>query len=189
MEISQRDRRAIILGGIGLGVVVLYLLIIEPTMNYYDNLVDEHTVLAAKVARVMRDKQKQPYMKEHLKECEDRYGSQSEPQSYSQQITMVSERLMIASRCGVKLKNSHWAAAKPWADDPTLELAQIQLDTEGNWASVGKFLGELYRLDGVLGIEQMDMSGDPKKGGKITLRLTVSVLVKSDQQNRNPWAK
>jgi Tfp pilus assembly protein PilO len=189
MEISQRDRRAIVFGGIGLVVICAYLLLIEPAMTYYDDLTDEHTVLAAKVGRIMRDTQKVPYMKEHLKECEEKCGVQSKPEPYSRQITAMSERLMTASQCGVQLKNSHWVSPKPWADDPTLELAQIQLDAEGDWENVCKFLGAIYRTDGVLGIEQMDMTGDPKKGGKITLRLTVSVLVQVDLQEKNRWAR
>jgi len=186
MEISQRDRRAIRYGGLGLGLILLYLLVVEPLLDGYDAMVREHRTLSAKVARAMRDTKKTKYLTEYVKSEEDRTGTVSSPRPYSEQITAMSEKIMTAGQCGVQIKNSFWVAPRLWPEDTKLEMAQIQIDAEGNWEAVCRFLAALYKTDGVFSVEQMDLAG---KGGQLTLKLTLSVLVQAAQPEAQRWTK
>ncbi len=186
MEMTQRDRRAIVYGGIGLGIIFLYLLVVEPILDSYDKLVREHKTLSVKLARVMRDNKKVKYLSEYIKSEEERTGTISDPRPYSEQITAMSEKIMTASQCGVQIKNSSWVSPRLWPEDPKLEMAQIQIDAEGNWEAVCRFLAALYKTDGVFSIEQMDLSG---KGGRMNLKLTVSVLVQATLSEKDRWIR
>jgi hypothetical protein len=57
----------------------------------------------------------------------------------------------------------------------------VLLEADADFEPVFKFIDALYRIDGVLSVENLDLTGDPKKGGKVHVRLTISVLVKSRQ--------
>ena len=183
MEITPRDMRAIRMGGAGVGVLVVYFFLFEPIIDHYDRIFENHDVLAAKVSRIYRDNNASPAMEKYIAECEGLVGPLVAPDVYSREITQVSNNVMTAGQCGVRIKNTTWVAPRPWPDDPKLQMATLQIDCEGQWESMCRFIAALYRTEGIFSIEQMDMTGDVKKGGMITMKLTVSVLVQAEAQN------
>ena len=52
MAMSERDRRALMLGGTALGVLAVYFLGIEPLWGWCGNLAGEHQTRAARMARM-----------------------------------------------------------------------------------------------------------------------------------------
>jgi type II secretory pathway component PulM len=189
MEIAARDRRAIQFGLIGLGAILLYLLVVDPLIDRYDALAAEHKAQAAKVAKILRDNKKAKFLAETIKIWEDQTGVQSEPKRYSEQVTAVSDRIMTAGQCGVQIKNSNWIAPRAWPEDPRFEMAQVQIEAEGDWERLCTFLANLYHTDGVLSVEQMDLSAGTRKDGKAGLKLTLSVLVQANPQNKDHWTR
>ena len=208
MEISRRDRRALLLGGVGLGLIAMYFLAIEPLASAYAKLVADHDRLAAKVARRIHDNRKAEYYAGRLKEYEQTAGELSGPKPYDEQITAVGEQIIAAAqKSGVQLRGATPTAAVPWGNDPTLEMALFHIDGEvrwenlmtagRGWENVFKFIANLYRIPGVLSVERLDLSGerkkgspnDPSQGGKIALRLAVSVLVEATPSREEPWAR
>lgn len=182
MELTKRDRRAVVWGGSGLVIVLVYLWMIEPVLNRYDEMRVGHAIFSSHVASLIQDQRATPVMEKYISDCESKVGPISEPELYSGEITKVSDNIMTAGQCGVQIKNTRWIAPRPWAMDPKLSMAQVQIDCEGQWESVCKFLTALYRTSGIFSVEQMDMSGDVQKGGMITMKLTVSVIVRSAPQ-------
>ncbi|HEX2922532.1 MAG TPA: hypothetical protein VHS28_00710, partial [Chloroflexota bacterium] len=69
MALSQRDRRAILVGGVGLCLVLLYLFVIEPAALAYADLVAEHERLAGKVARAIYTQKKNAYLAPICRSC------------------------------------------------------------------------------------------------------------------------
>lgn len=190
MAMTERDRKALKRGGVALGAIVMYFLVIEPVASGYDDLVATHTLLADQVKRAVYDNQKAKYEVKQVAKWEEKAGDLSPPKPYSEQITAVGTALVTAAqKGGVKIKNSAWTGPKPWADDVTLDIVSLRLDAEAGWENVFKFIAELYRIPGVLSIEQMGLTGDPKKGGKLSLRLTVSAMVKAASDTQEPWSK
>jgi len=188
MTLSERDRRALILGGIGLGVIVFYLLILDPVANWYSDLAGEHQRLANQIAQTIYEKDKERHNAELVAKWEQDKGPLSAPKPYSEQITAVSNEIVAAGKkSGIKLKNTTPRAAVPWVDDPKLKRASIIIDAETGWENVFKFIAALYRIDGVLSVESMHLSSSSKKGGKMTLKMTVSVMVQAGQGGKKPW--
>ena len=108
---------------------------------------------------------------------------------YSEQITTVGEQIVAAAqKNGVQLKGTTPSAVRAWPPDPTLQLAPVLIEADADFEPVFKFIDALYRIDGVLSVESLDLTGDPKKGGKLKMRLTISVLVKSQQTGGARWA-
>ncbi|MCK4342714.1 MAG: type II secretion system protein M [Phycisphaerae bacterium] len=205
MALNARDRRALILGGVGLGLLALYFGLLEPAAKAYDDLAAEHERLAGQVARTLHNNQKAEYYAERLKEYEQTAGELVQPKPYDEQITTIGEQIMTAAqKSGLQLRSSTPSAAAPWGDDPALELATFQIDAEvawpnamasrPGWENVFKFIGNLYRIPGVLSVERLDLTGelmkgkpnDPNVGGKISVRLTVSVLAAAPSSDRAP---
>jgi hypothetical protein len=184
MELTKRDRRAMIFGGAGLAVILIYLWMIEPMLNRYDELTAEHDRLSARAASLLGDERAKPAMEKYIGECESKVGPMAVPGVYSNEITQVGDRIMTAGQCGVQIKNTRWISPRPWFDDPKLSMAMVQIDCEGQWESVCKFLAALYRTEGIFSVEQMDMTGDAQKGGMVTMKLTVSVIVQSATQEQ-----
>ncbi len=189
MEINKRDKRAIWLGGTGVCVILAYFVALEPIIATYNQMIENHGRLSAKLARIYRDNKAEPVMKKYILESEEIVGPLSAPELYSRQITTVSNNIMTAGQCGVQIKNTNWITPRAWPDDPKLEMAMVQIDCEGMWENICKFIAALYRTEGVFSIEQMDMTGDKKRGGMITMKLTVSVLVRAEAENAGVWAK
>ncbi|MHC4442373.1 MAG: type 4a pilus biogenesis protein PilO [Planctomycetota bacterium] len=188
MALSERDLRALKLGGVGLAIIAFYLLIADPAVNWYNGLVREHQRLANQIAHTIYEKDKQRHNARLVAEWEQKNGPLSAPKPYSEQITAVGNEIVTAGKkSGVKLKNTTPRAAVPWADDPRLQMASIHVDAETGWENVFKFIAAVYRIDGVLSVESVNLSNSSKKGGKMTLRMTISVMVAADQNGNKPW--
>lgn len=217
MALNERDRRAIQLGAVALAVIAAYFLVVEPLANGYDGLVAEHDRLATRVARSIQDNRKAAYYTQRLADYEQSSGALAPPPPYDEQITTVGGQIIAAAqKSGVQLKGFTPTAAAVWAEDPTLALASFHADVEvqwpqpkqaaASWENVFKFIASLYRVPGVLSVERLDLSspaskggaggpggprgpGGPGEGGKIVVRLTVSVLVKATSESDDPWAE
>lgn len=177
MALSERDRRAVLMGGIGLGLVLLYLFVIDPLASGYAKLVAEHERLAARVARAVYSQKKNAYLAKQVAQYEENTGSLAAPKPYGEQVSAVGEQIVAAAQAnGVQLKGTTPAAGIAWPDDATLEMAIVRIDGEAEWEKTFQFIAALYQVNGVLSVEQLEMTSDPKKGGKITLRLSISVL-------------
>lgn len=190
MALTQRDRRALLLGGAGIVVLGLYMWVIEPAATAYATMVGTHGQRAERAARLAWEAERARYMDERVTEFEANAGSLGTPKSYSEQITSVSEQLVGAAQAGgAQVRNSTWSAPAPWAEDPSLALARLLIDAEADWEGVFKFLNAVYRIPGVLSVEELDLNSDPKKGGKVAIRLTISVLVQASSQGAGLWVR
>ncbi len=185
MALSERDRRALVRGGIALGVIAVYFLGIDPLLAWYDALVSRHEANAASVARVITNQRKAGHYRDQVSEMEEEVGGLSTPKPYSEQITAMSEKVITAAQqSGLNLKGATPTAAIAWPEDPSLKQASILIDAEAGWENVFKFIAALYRTEGVLSVEQIELSGE---GGKV-VKLTISVLVKAPESSDDPWA-
>lgn len=203
MALSEKDRRALVWGGLALGLIAAYFLAIEPLANAYDRLVTDHDRFAAQVARVMLANRKTEYFAERITEYEQTSGALSPPKPYDEQVTTVGERIvMAAQQSGIQLQGFAPAAATPWADDSAMEMALFHIDAETKWPNVMKsdtkwenvfkFIAGLYRIPGVLSVERLDLSSVQQKkgsGGRLTVRLTLSVLAAASPKSDDLWAK
>ncbi len=209
MALSQRDRRALILGGVALGAISLYLLAIEPLAVAYADLTNEHDQLAGRIARTVHVHRKAAYLAEQIAEYTQQVGELSPPKPYDEQITTVGEQIIAAAqKSGVQLRGATPTAAVPWAEDPALSMALFHIDAEAKWSSlmdsdkgwtnVFKFIAAVYRIPGVLSVEQFNLStaaqqkGKSKgrqQGGTLALRLTVSVLTAAASESAEAWSR
>ncbi|HRY69678.1 MAG TPA: hypothetical protein P5304_16840 [Phycisphaerae bacterium] len=187
MNMSDRDRRALVLGGVAVGMIAVYLVALNPLVSRYNDMLADHEQAAAKVARILGEERKAADQARQIAEWERKAGQLSEPKPYSEQITSVSYKLVAAYQAsGMQVKNSNWTHPIPWPDDRTLSLATIRIDAEADWENVFKFVAAVYRIEGVMSIDRLELAGDSKKPGPLTVKLAVSVLVRSEGDNR--WA-
>jgi hypothetical protein len=183
MALSPRDRRALVLGGAGLAAILGYLFVIEPLWDRYDALVTRHQHLETQLTQAARKRQREQVARQRIADWEARTAALVQPRPYGEQITRISDGIVSASQqTSAQVRNANWAAPTVWPEDPALEMTVVRLEAEADWEAVFRFIDALYRLDGVLSVEELDLSTDPRKGGKVTMRLTVSVLLAADSQ-------
>lgn len=178
MEMTARDQRAIILGGAALGLLALYAGVIEPSAKAHDVMMRSHAAAAQQLAGKRREQQKQAYEVEQIKQWEAKAGTLAAPKPHSETITRVgSEIIGAAQSSGVELQSATPGQPTLWPEDASLEQCLVSIEAKADWENAFKFVAALYRIDGVLSVEQMELSsGDKKGGGKLTLRLSVSLL-------------
>ena len=181
MVIGERDRRALILGGIALGVLAVYFLGIEPLWGWYDARVSEHSRATEQVARAVGRQRKAAYYEQQVVAWESKAGRLTAPRPYAQQVTEVGGRIMAAAQqAGVQVKGTTSTAPTVWPDDPSLQRASILIEAEAEWESVFRFIAGLYQAEGILSVEEINLAGDAKKGGQLTLKLTVSFMIQAE---------
>ena len=191
MSMSQRDRRAIKLGVAGAAVLGLYFGVVEPLEGRYDRLVERHQTSAEKIARNIEEKQRLAAKEAEVKTWEEKAGTLVVEKTYSEQMTAVGSRIMTAAgENQVQIQGVIPTAATPWVDapgsagaGPKLEQASFNIDAQGPWENVFKFLAAVYRIEGVLSVEQLDLNSDAK-GGPLKVRLVVSVLMRASAEGR-----
>jgi hypothetical protein len=190
MEISPRDRRALVMGVCALAVIVLYFAVLEPVWGWYDRMADAHATAALRLGQAVYDRQKQVHQREQVREWEAVSGSLGAPKLYAEGMTYIGAQIIAAGQSsGVELQGTSPGAGAPWVEDPRLQQSVIQIDGKADWENVFKFITALYRIEGVLSVEQMDLSiSDPKKPGKLNLRLSVSVLLQGESGGGAKWA-
>lgn len=207
MALNDRDRRALVLGGVGAGIVLAYLFVLEPAVGMYNGLVAEHDHLARQVARVARDTQQAAYYEKEIAQYESQHGPLGESQPFDKQLSLVGEQLIgAAQQSGLNLRGATPTAGPPWGDDPSLQLALFRIDAEvqwpnaqmagQTWENVFKFIALAYRIPGVLSVERLDLSGDappgggdPRKPGKLTVQVTFSVLAQATEEGGGLWTR
>ena len=181
MVLNKRDRRALKLGGTALAVMAVYFFGIEPLWGWYDARVSVHSRATEQVARAVGRQRKADYYAHQVADWESKAGRLTTPRPYAQQITEVSGRIMAAAQqAGVQVKGTTPTAPAVWPDDPSLQRASILIEAEAEWESVFRFIAGLYQAEGILSVEEVDLSGDAKKGGRLNLKLTVSFLVQAE---------
>jgi len=193
MTLSERDRRALIFGAATLGVIGAYFGVFEPLLGRYERLVKWHGELAARIKRDVMDSRKLALQQEQVKTWEEKAGALVVERSYSEQITAVGSRIVAAAgENQVQLQGATPTAPTPWVDtwavagkeEERLEQAVINIDAQGGWENAFKFIAAVYRIDGILSVEQLELSGDPKQGGQLKMRLAISVLMKASGEGR-----
>ncbi len=190
MAISARDRRALIVGGAAIALIAVYVKIVEPAWTRYDRMVSDHATASLRLAQGVYDRQKQAHQREQVREWEEKSGPLGAPKPYAEGITAIGSQIVAAGQSGgVELQGTTPGAGTPWVDDPQLQQSIIQIEGKADWENVFKFIAALYRIEGVLSVEQMDLSvSDPKKPGKLNLRLNVSVLLQGEKGGGVKWA-
>ncbi|GMU23578.1 MAG: hypothetical protein AMXMBFR13_36560 [Phycisphaerae bacterium] len=193
MTISERDRRALVLGGVALGVIIVYFGIVEPLGALH---ADHEQAADAILARIKETRSLQAVESE-VQLWEEKAGDLVPTKTYAEQITAVGAALITAAgENGVQLQGATPTGATPWTDEgmvrtqagTALEQATIHIDAQADWENVFKFITAIYRIDGVLSVEQLSLSSDPKAGGKLKMRLSISVLAKTSGQGGGLWA-
>ena len=189
MSLSRRDRRAIKGGVAGLAVLGLYFGVVEPLEGRYDRLVTRHQSAAEQIARNIEEKQRLTAKEGQVKDWEEKAGSLVVEKTYGEQMTAVGSRIITAANENqVQIQGATPTSATPWVDPPgsvgpKLEQASFNIDAQGGWENVFKFLAAVYRIEGVLSVEQLDLTGDGK-GGPLKVRLVVSVLMKASAEGK-----
>ncbi len=190
MAISERDRRALWVGGFGLALLAAYFLAVEPLWGRYEQMSSAHASAAAKLSRLIANNRKADYYAAQVAKMEEQVGPLTEPKPYSEQISTVTGQVIASAQAnGVELKGATPAAAVAWADEPRLQRASIIIDAEAEWTNALQFINALYAVEGILSVEQMDLSGDAKKGNKLTFKLVVSLLAQAPQEGASPWSR
>jgi hypothetical protein len=197
MNVSERDRRAIGVGTfavVGLGV---YFLVIEPLAVRYSAMVRAHRNAAIDIKHNGLESQELSVREGQVKAWEEKAGTLVPERLYGEQMTAVGSNIIAAAgESQIQLQGAAPATPTPWVDtsarsmaapgpgEPPLAQAVINIDAQGGWENAFKFMAALYRIDGVLSVEQLEITGDPKQGDKLKLRLAVSVLMKASAEGK-----
>lgn len=194
MTMSERDRRAVKLGAAALAAMGVYFGVVEPIHGRYQRLVDWHRASAEKIKRNIEEQRRLAVQEEQVKSWEEKVGPLLVERTYSEQMTTVGSRILAAAGdCQVQIQGVTPTPATPWVDSwagsgetggPSLEQATINFEAQGGWENAFKFVAALYRIEGVLSIEQIELSSDPKKGGQLTMRLAMSVLMRASAEGK-----
>lgn len=187
MALAKRDKRALILGGVLLAIIAAYFGMIEPATRAYADLTERHSTTANKLAMTRREGQKRAYMNERVKTWEVKAGTLSPPKPYGEAITTIGSQIIAAAQtCEVELQGAIPTAPSPWPDDAQLERSLINVDALADWERIFKLIAALYRIDGVLSIEQMDLTSGER--GKLKVRLSISIFLQAAPAGGDKWA-
>ena len=190
MAISEKDRRALTLGGVALGVIILYFVVIEPLAVGYQSMVSNHATLSAKVDRLVRERHQAESLAAEIHDWEQKAGPLSSPRPYSEQVNRVGEQIIAAAKAsGLQFQDAVPGTPVPWIANARLEQVMIQIDAEAEWEPIFRFIAAVYRIDGVLSVEQLDLTGDQKQGGKLKVRLGLSVLAEAAPAGDKRWSR
>lgn len=199
MNLTQRDRRAVRLGVVGVALIGAYFFVLEPLAVRYAKLVRDHRSAAATIRRKILDGRRYAEREPQVRNWEEKAGNLIPSRPYSEQITAVGTKIIAAAgENGVQLQGATPSAPTPWSDtagpamagaggEAPLAQALIHIDAQAEWENVFKFVAALYRIEGVLSVEQFDLSGDPRQGGQLKLKLVISVLMKAAEGGPS-WA-
>ncbi|MBI4580676.1 MAG: type 4a pilus biogenesis protein PilO [Planctomycetes bacterium] len=193
MALSARDRRAVILGAAALAAIIGYVLVVRPVATAYGSLVREHAAATRAANRRADEQRRAEFLAKRVKDWEEKAGELVPPKPYSEQITSVLEQIVAAAQeADVKLQGTTPGAPTAWPDDPQVSQAPVQIEAQSEWENVFKFVVGVYRVPGVVSVEQLDLTGEGKGGGKgegggnLKVRMTISVIVAPASENR--WA-
>jgi hypothetical protein len=63
----------------------------------------------------------------------------------------------------------------------------FNMDAQSEWEKLFRFMAALYRIEGVLSIEQMDLTTGDR--GRLKLRLSLSLLSQAAPAGGDAWSK
>ena len=130
-----------------------YFLAVEPLASRYSALVERHHQAAACIAANVRESRRLAAIEEEVKSCEDRAGSLVPERTYGERMTTVASRITgAAGESQVQIQSTTSATPTPWTDQapgaeapppptgPSSEQALINIEGQGEWENVFKFV-------------------------------------------------
>lgn len=197
MNLTPRDRRALAYGGGALLAIAIYFGVIENVAEWYGDIRTEHRRAAEKIHHAVNASRQLSEFESSIESWQHKAGVLVTTRPYSEQITAIGSRIVaVAGESGVQLQGATPTVPTPWTDGTgfasaggasadAMEHALINIDAQAEWENIFKFIAALYHVEGVLSVEQMDLSGEAK-AGPLKMRLSVSILMKASG-TEGPW--
>lgn len=177
MTLSARDRRAIVFGGLALGIIFAGHFVLRP---WIDDWADTR-------AQIVEDRKELADVQERLSDIlgqrrrlEQRFGpAANEPLEDLQtaKLSLLKAAQEVLSAGGFKA--SEYRPQRPrqaLPKMPEVQIVALELPGQCNFAQLVKSLAGLRKAKTLVFVEKFSITNDEKKPGKLTATITLATL-------------
>ncbi len=178
MNLSQRDKRAIVLGAWSLGVILLMYFIVLPWFASWGDARDRIDRSRTQLDNLKRDLDSLLRKQRHLQES---YGpSVLKPieDAATVKVTFQGTIAKVLKQGGITYESISPRPARTMRDIPGVQLLPFQIKGKCKVDQLAKFLGEMRKSESLMILDRFTVSGIQKKKGQLDLSMTIATLGK-----------
>ncbi|MBN2210085.1 MAG: type II secretion system protein M [Sedimentisphaerales bacterium] len=175
LKLNKRDRRALIVGGICVGLMLVYVLLIGPWLKRWSQVRADLSVLENRINQLAGQNDAGKAQQRILAEKTPVLALPNN--SEDQRLIFKKAMIQQARQSGLALSNIKYAAEKK-ATDADYSLLLLEGRINGPTEMILKYLADLYRNEHVCAIENLELITQENERDKQQFSLTVSTVIK-----------
>jgi Tfp pilus assembly protein PilO len=178
VALNERDKRAIRWGGPAIGLLFAAIFVFGPLLDRWDAMTAEHDSLVEQSANHFDQLTMKRRMQRSIASLEEEIGPFQEPLEYNRQITRLDKAVgEAAKKSGVALKVVRRQESEAIRGFTAYRMAGVRIQLDAPLGKLAEFLHRLEQTPGVVSVERLDLTADPKKPNQISTQMRISTFV------------
>ncbi|MBN1554201.1 MAG: type II secretion system protein M [Phycisphaerae bacterium] len=175
-QLSSRDRRAVLIGGIALGAIVLMRLTIIPFADSWADARNRSRTNGEELTQLNRSLRRAVGQRERLAR---KYGPgirQSLVNEQAAAMNLFQSAKDVFSAGGIRLTEYQPQRSRPVREIPNVSLVTLQVKGQGDLPKLAKCLHQMTRAKNLMFVQSMNITNNEKQPGQLDVTLLLATL-------------
>ena len=183
MNLSDRDRRALIIGSVLLAALLVVRFAVLPWLDDWRQVRDRIDSTTETLHSLDRKVKRRDHLHEQLART---YGPAASKPLTDVQTTQVAFHKTVQDvlgAAGIKFESIKSQPVKPIRKLPGISLVPVQISGKCQIAQLAKFLAQAQRADMVMIVDRMNVSVNAKKRTELSVTMVLATLAQKEQSS------
>ena len=176
MNLSSRDRRAAILGAVGLALILFVRLAIIPWVHDWRSARDSVASTAAELADLELRIRRVLGQQRRLEELYGQAVAKPLPDAKTAAMSLFESGQKILKKCGFQASDYQPQTPRPAADLPGVQVVPLQVRGKCQLPQLAKCLAEIRRSDTLVMIDKISAATNDKSPGQLEVTIVLATL-------------
>jgi len=183
-SLSQRDRRAVILGGVLLGVLLGWYYALSPMLTQWEQARRRIDNAQSRQASLINEAMQRRTQQRRLTTAFGVGAAKPAPPLIPTRARLVKLVQGLAESADLEVQDVRAQPLRPIQDFAGRATIGLTMETTGKPKALSRFLGQLRGSETLLMVDRLSVSGEGGRGEDLDLSLTLSTLVRMAREQQ-----
>jgi hypothetical protein len=175
-NLSPRDRRAVIFGGVGLGVILLLRLLVIPIWDSWSSARDRGEVYGKELVQLNRSLRRALGQRQRLIRMYGPAVSKPLADEQTARIQLFESAKDVFGSGGMNVKNYQHQRTRPLREIPNVSLVTLQVRGQCKLEQLTQCLRKMTNSKSLMIVQSMNLANNEKQLGQLDVTLVLATL-------------